>query len=641
MNPATALARATVQALADAEVSWAVLCPGSRSAPLAYELHRRDPGAGPSRPPCPPEPGLRGSGPRLCVRHDERVAGFVALGVGKAGTGLGAVVTTSGTAVANLHPAVLEAHHSNVPLVVITADRPEQLRGTWANQTTDLQSGLFGTAVRACLDLGDVAAQSDPARTRQALARVLLAARGPEGARPGPVHLNLGFSLPLVPDDQDPAGETPVGETAVGETPVSGVPAAGGPPTGQAGALPGQAGPLFRAAADGPAARLLADLGSRTVVVAGDGAGPWAALLAERYGLPLLAEPSSGSRTGPNAVGPYRLLLEMPELGGRIERALVLGRPTLSRPVTRLLEDPAVEVILVTEHPAWPEPGREVLRIPRVHLLPLPDRPLTDRPLPDRPLPDRPEADRPEADRPEILAADAWLRAWIRSGAAAADAVDAVLDGEKRLTGPLVAREVAAATPPGRRLMVSASNPVRDLDLVLRPSDAHSAPVIRANRGLAGIDGVLSTACGLALAPGARPGEPVGVLVGDLAFLHDLNALLTGPCEQAPDVRIVVLNDGGGGIFSLLEHGERALRSPDRAAAFERLFGTPQTADLGALCAGYGVAHRSVTDLADLRRALREPVGGISVVEVRTYRSDLRDLHRRIREEVTDRARPH
>src|SRR5947209_9410084 len=171
--PSTVLARLAVEAMRLGGVEHVVLCPGSRSAPLAYEL-------------------ALGGRLRLHVRIDERSAGFTALGAA------GAVVTTSGTAVANLHPAVLEAHHANRPLVVITADRPPELRGTWANQTSELQAHMFGDALRARLDLSDTDAAKDPQTAIEALVAALAAARGP---RPGPVHLNLGFSDPLVPVD--------------------------------------------------------------------------------------------------------------------------------------------------------------------------------------------------------------------------------------------------------------------------------------------------------------------------------------------------------------------------------------------------------------------------------------------------------
>ena len=540
MNPSTLLARLAVEALAAAGVDHVVLCPGSRSAPLAYALQCR-----------------AGDGPALHVRHDERVAGFTALGVGLDPAHLGAVVTTSGTAVANLHPAVLEAHHARRPLVVVTADRPPQLRGTWANQTTELQAGLFGAAARARLDLADADAVADPAAAAQALVATIAAAHGP---LPGPVHLDLGFTDPLVPDDDDTSSGW---FTSWREAPE----------THEAEPLP-----------DGP----------RTVVVAGDGAGPAARELALAAHWPLLAEPTSGA-AGPDAVAASRLLLELPELGGRVERVVAFGRPTLSRPVTRLLSRPDVELVLADAAGTWHEPGRPARRV--------------------------------RAAQPPERNADDWSRCWSAASAAATQALDAALDAAPAdgPLGPVVAREVARATEPPTRLVVAASNPVRDLDLVGHA--LHGGVRVVANRGLAGIDGTVSTATGLALG-----GAPVRVLVGDLAFLHDVNALLVPPTEVRPAVQVVVLDDGGGGIFGLLEHGERAGRGPQEAAAFERLFGTPHGADLAALCAGYGVPYRRAAAPAELRAALADESPG--VVHVPTTRDGLRDLHAGIRERV-------
>ena len=237
---ATALARLAVEALAAAGVGHVVLCPGSRSAPLAYELAR----------------AASVGGPELHVRHDERVAAFTALGVGLSGTTVGALLTTSGTAAANAHPAVLEAHHANRPLVVVTADRPPELRGTWANQTSELQASLFGPALRARLDLADTDLAAAPDVVRKELADTLAACHsgpchdgpgrsGHGGHRPGPVHLNLGFSEPLVPGDDDlpPPGWSPDSPPALSPRP--------------------EAGHV-----------LLLVPGPRTVVLAGDGAGP-------------------------------------------------------------------------------------------------------------------------------------------------------------------------------------------------------------------------------------------------------------------------------------------------------------------------------------------------------------------------------
>ena len=211
--------------------------------------------------------------------------------------------------------------------------------------------------------------------------------------------------------------------------------------------------------------------------------------------------------------------------------------------------------------------------------------------------------------------------------AAGARAVDSVLDGWPVLTGPLVAREVAAATASDDALVLAASNPVRDLDLAARPwSWAPGHGLVHANRGLSGIDGTVSTATGVALGSG----RPTRVLVGDLAFLHDLDALVLGPHEARPDLTVVVVNDQGGGIFSLLEPGADAERDAESAARFERLFGTPQEVGLADLCAGLGVPHAVVASTAGLRERLAAPIRGLSVLEVRVDREDLRPLHEAI-----------
>jgi 2-succinyl-5-enolpyruvyl-6-hydroxy-3-cyclohexene-1-carboxylate synthase len=298
------------------------------------------------------------------------------------------------------------------------------------------------------------------------------------------------------------------------------------------------------------------------------------------------------------------LLLELPEFGPAVERVIAFGRPTLSRPVTRMLNRPEVDVVLVSVFGHWPDPGRPVRRFARVDL-----------------------GDRPRA----VPAADDWLIRWRDAGAAAGAAIDAALDAEAeqgRISGPLLAREVSAALRPQEVLVAAASNPIRDLDLAARPL-ADPAVAVHANRGLSGIDGTLSTALGVALNGGS-----VRVLVGDVAFLHDVGALLGAPDEQRPDLQVVVLNDDGGGIFSLLEYGELAEADPTAAAQFDRLFGTPHGADLAALCRGFGVPHERVDDVGRLRAVLADPPPGLSVVEVPASRSTLRHLHTRLREAV-------
>ncbi|MDT0165411.1 2-succinyl-5-enolpyruvyl-6-hydroxy-3-cyclohexene-1-carboxylic-acid synthase [Actinotalea sp. AC32] len=609
MSASTRAARVLLQALAALGVRDVVLSPGSRSAPLAYALaeaatHREgdEGGSGHDDARAPRVPRLD-----LHVRVDERSAGFLALGLARGARLAGdlrpvAVVTTSGTAVANLHPAVLEAHHSGVPLLLLTADRPHELRGTGANQTTE-QVGLL-EPVRLTVDVPAPTGRPGEDRDlRHVAARAVAFATGARTGDPGPVHVNLAFRDPLVPDDEPWPEPSRDGLTEVLRrgAAVGGPPSAGAPPATWLTAVPVTAAPGAV-----PPADLVPD-GVPTVVVAGDEAGPLARRLAEANGWPLLAEPSSGARGGPNAVAAYRLLLADPGLGGAVRRAVVLGRPTLSRPVQALLARPEVESLVVAPHGGdWPDASRNATQV----LAEVPPGLLRGR-LGDGAV--------TPSGRP-------WLEAWRTAGGAAlaaARAVGAVGDsapaatgaGTRGLSGLAVAAAVAASVGPDHVLVVGSSNPVRDLDLVAAWDEP---PAVVANRGLAGIDGTVSTAAGVALALG----RPVVALLGDLTFLHEVGGLLVGPLEREPDVRLVVANDDGGSIFATLEHGE-----PARAATFERVFGTPHGADLGALCAGYGVPHRRVTTLEELASALAAPVPGRSVVEVVVDRAGRRDLH--------------
>lgn len=566
-HPSTHAARVLLQALHALGVRDVVLAPGSRSAPLAHALAECAQGDG--RDPAAPEL-------RLHVRVDERGAGFLALGLARAAALSGpprpvAVVTTSGTAVANLHPAVLEAHHAGLPLLVLSADRPHELRGTGANQTTD-QVGLLAPAVRLTLDVPAPTGRPGEDRDVRHLAvRAVAAATGARTLHPGPVHLNLAFREPLTP------GGAPWPE-----------------PEGR-----GLTGVVARRAAPHVALASGADgTGPRTVVVAGDGAGPDARRLAEARGWPLLAEPSSGARGGPAAVPAYRLVLAHEALGGAVERVVVLGRPTLSRPVQALLGRPDVEVLVVAPHGAdWPDAPRAARRV-------VPDLATLVEALDGA-------TGRGTATTPT---GDGWSAAWRAAGRAVRTAVAEVARAGPVLTGPEVAAAVAAAVPAGAPLVVGSSNPVRDLDLV---ADWDEPPLVLANRGLAGIDGTLATASGVALGLG----RPVHALVGDLTFLHDAGSLLVGPLEQRPDLRVVVANDDGGSIFAALEHGEAA-----HADAFERVFATPTGADLAALCAGYGVRHTRVRTRGELDAALTATPDGVEVVEAVVDRAGRRAL---------------
>lgn len=569
--PAIRAARMTVDALIARGMRDAVVCPGSRSAPLAYALADAE-AAGRIR---------------LHVRIDERTAGFLALGLARGAALAGisapvAVVTTSGTAVANLHPALLEAHHAGVPVVALTADRPHELRGTGANQTTD-QVGIFGPAVRYAVDMPAPAGRDgEDQDVRDVVARAVTAALGTRNLHPGPVHLNLAYRDPLVP-----LGEPALARPALVE-PVESPLVLSGITT-----LPDDSTTDSRLAV-GPDEPL-------TVLVAGDGAGLSARTLAEARGWPILAEASSGAAGGPNVIAAHRLVLGVEALVGSVRRVVVAGRPTLSRPVHGLLGRADVEVVVLAPGGApWPDAARSA----DVILPAVPNRWLGGTPGPS-----------------------AHLDRWRQASVQAAGAIEASLD-EGPLTGVHVARAVAHAAGPDGLVVIGSSNPVRDLDLVL----GVQPPTVMANRGLAGIDGTISTAIGVA----TSAGRPAMALVGDLTFLHDAGGLLRGPHEPPVDLRIVVVNDDGGSIFATLEHGRIADRSEADAARFERVFGTPHGADIETLCAGYGIPTVSIDATssvaqgprAALAEALGRPMGGIEVVHIRVSRSD-RGVHSR------------
>lgn len=575
MNPSSALAEVFVDELWRSGVREVVIAPGSRSAPLALAFYNAD------------QQGRI----RLHVRIDERSAGFLALGLAKASRRPVPIVCTSGTAAANLHPAVLEASHTGVPLIVLTADRPPELRGVGANQVTD-QVKLYGDAVRMFHEVGTPERRAGQnSYWRGLIGRTVAIARGFRDRSPGPVHLNVAFREPLLPDTEHPTAT---------DWPES---------------LEGRAGNARWARIERLATDRISwlEAGPRTVVVAGDGADAQARWLAETAGWPLLAEPTSGARSGPNALGPYRLLLDSDiELVRGIERVVVYGWPSLSRPVTRLLAREDIEIVVVARRPPWPDPTHRATRVSATVAL---------------------EGTVDGAGRREP---DAWLAGWLDLDRTARAAVDDVLTREPLFTGPHVAREVAAAVPGGGLLVTSSSNPIRDLDLAAAPwdnrlvdeggrIDARAHRKVVGNRGLSGIDGTISTAIGATLVH--RTG-PAYALVGDLAFLHDANALIRGPYETRPDLTIVVVNDDGGGIFSTLEQG-----APAYEDAFERVFGTPHGVDLAALAASTRTPYTRATNPDELHAALSRS-RGLRLVEVPVDRSQTRELHARLRKAV-------
>lgn len=577
MFPSTSLARAVVDGLLLAGVRHAVLSPGSRSAPLAYELQEAD------------RAGLL----ELHVRVDERAAAFLALGLAKLTRAPAAVVTTSGTAVANLHPAVLEAHHALVPLLVLSADRPVELRGIGANQTT-MQPGIFGPVMRAQaeLDPDDGAAADWTATVEELVVRARGAATTGEAvtAWPGPVHLDLAFREPLVPDLAETEGRTWPGSDVRSEPeqPVT---------------------PRIRATA--PPLRLP----DRTFVVIGDLPEPHQAARLARWagdqGLPVVAEPFGGQPLGPTSVAHGPLLLGTTWFEAqRPQHVVVAGRVTLSRPVRQVLTSEPARVTYLRAGPRWLGPSFDV------------GRTLDLDPVLAAPAP---AAGRGRRD---------WLRRWREAARTVSSAVAAECVWG---SGPAVARALASALPEGSRLVVGSSNAVRDLELgvdwAALPGPAGGAREVRtdgsgrgvhvvANRGLAGIDGVVSTAAGVALAGGGA----TYALVGDLTFLHDVGALLVGPLERRPDLTIVVVNDDGGGIFATLEPGE-----PERAADFERIFGTPTAARIEDLTRAYSVGYARATSAAELAAEVARVPVGLRVVEVTLDRGGHRALREALR----------
>ncbi len=590
-SAATDAAAALLSRLVELGVAHVVLSPGSRSQALALvaaELERR-------------------GAIRLHVRIDERVAGFAALGIGRETRMPAAVVCTSGTAVANLLPAALEAHHAGVPLLLLTADRPPELRGVGANQTTR-QPGMFAPSVRYEADL-PVPEQCDPAgddeqsaMLRRVAEEAVAAALGAGLRSAGPVHVNLPFREPLAGDLPEWFG-VPSPELAVAaDAHPDGPPATEETEDEASGALYQGGGGIGEADVpeDPDDHPFVLVAGPRTVVIAGADAGPDAEVLAHAGSWPLIAEIVSGARFGRQLVHGYRTLLREPGLGGRIERAVVLGHPTLSREVAGLLSDPDVEVIAVRG------PGEPLNLNGATTAV------------------DAVAVANGEADRE-------WLGAWMQaSREASVDLTPAAPDADglssavpqERLGA--IAAELAAvrapldraalvdavwrATWPHDRLVFGSSRLVRVADQLL---GGKKVPV-HANRGLAGIDGTVATATGIALASqaGGRPGV-TRVLLGDLALLHDVGALLLPPGEDEPRLQVVVGNDGGGTIFDGLEVADVA--GPE---AMDRVLLTPHTVRLEQLALAYGWEYRRVTTRSALDQALTSPAGGRQLIEV-------------------------
>lgn len=506
------------------------------------------------------------------VRIDERVAGFTALGLAVETGRPVAVVCTSGTAVANLHPAVLEAHHSGVPLIVLTADRPAELRGIGSNQTT-VQPGIFGEPVHADWDVPAPVGAPDELQAAHDLAELAVRA-----SAEGPVHVNLAYREPLsgavvVPSDLGLDRQT------------------GGEPG--APAVPAER----QTTSEPDVIELHPD--DATVVIAGHGAGPRAEELAVALGAPLIAEVSSGARYGRHVVVAYRDVLRGPH-GDAVGRAIVLGHPTLSREVPQLLQRPDIEVITVrTPGVELYDPGRNARAVDDVRVVGAPDPAGVRRWVGGWVAMSRAVL---ESQAPEDPAPDLSLAVSDDRGVRAAFAKAELAVLRAPIDRRMLARALWASTWPHDRLVLAASRLIRVADALV-PGKAIS---VHANRGLAGIDGTVSTATGIALAAAreARSGT-TRVLTGDLALLHDAGALLV-PLHEALEaglrLHVFVGNDGGGTIFDDLEVAATA--DPDD---FARVMRTPHSANLAALAAAGGWAYRKATTRAELDDALTAP----------------------------------
>jgi 2-succinyl-5-enolpyruvyl-6-hydroxy-3-cyclohexene-1-carboxylate synthase len=550
------LLRAFCDELARCGLEHACTSPGSRCTPIVLSLVR--------------EPRIR------CWSHiDERCSGFFALGAAKASGRPVAVTCTSGTAAANLAPAVIEAEQARVPMIVLTADRPPELRDVGAGQTID-QVKLYGDAVKWFVEVGVHDATEERLRWIRALAcRAFWTSL--EG-RPGPVHLNFPLREPLIlssPLPDDDSGR-PDGRPWVRRVPVT------PPPAGGLTALPG-----------------------RGIVVAGrherDGwLGPAAARFAERAGYPLLADPLSGARHGPAAIAHYDLILRDERFGDEMQPELVIriGDLPTSKPLrTWLASLERAEQVALDPEGAWQDPAAVVS--------------VSDPGDPAAAL---------ESHAPDTPIDPDWLAAWRRADDDTADIIGQALGDE--LSEPLVARCLGQWLPSDATLFVASSMPIRDVELFFAAREL--APHVASNRGANGIDGTVSSAFGAA----AVSDGPVALLIGDVALAHDIGGLLAARRLDLA-VTIVLLNNDGGGIFHFLPvAGE--------SDGFEEHVATPHGLDFSHAAALYGLDYERPATVAALRHAVEAAVSHhrTTIVEVRTDREQNLALHRRIAEAV-------
>lgn len=600
-NPATLLARAVVAALVEAGVKRVVISPGSRNAPLTYAL----------------ADAAQAGYLQLRVVVDERSAAFVALGASRSdwlreGLARPAVaVMTSGSAVANAHPAVVEADAAGVPLIILSADRPHALVNTGASQTT-VQTGIFGAATRYQADLGDTNASGAVANQ---VRRAVAAASGRLSLDPGPVHLNVRLAPPLAPAApwQVPHLE---------------------PKTHWLRARKPLAEQLNGVTVSQVGCRLGLDPARRGVIVVGDNddaeLAHYAAALAHAWGWPLLAEPTSLVRTNANAVAAYSALLacgdgsvggDGAQLSQEIEQLLVVGHPTLTRPIGALLAREGIYQVVLTNRARWSDVSGQAVYVTTL-----------EHALSSLNTPGGGAGAGAGGDASASAAAGAgagvgknapsplWLQRWLQAGQQQLNATSVTKAAQMALTTWQATSQYESHSQSTAihsdglessvTLMAASSMTIRYLDARLpagKQLKKMPGPVV-ANRGLAGIDGTISTAVGLAWASG----QPVRVIIGDLAAAHDLTGLVKAVTETEVDLQVIVLDDHGGKIFSGLEYGASELSN-----YFPRFFTTAQQVDFAQAAAAFG-AHMSVIDDVDgLQSLLSETIEGRSLVHVK------------------------
>jgi 2-succinyl-5-enolpyruvyl-6-hydroxy-3-cyclohexene-1-carboxylate synthase len=575
-NANTALASAFVEELARGGLRQAVVSPGSRSTPLALALWRQ-------------------AGIEVTVIVDERSGGFFALGAAQASGEPVALLCTSGTAVANYHPAVIEADESGLPLVVLSADRPPELRGIGAGQTVD-QIKVFGSSVRWFCEVGTHAADDEGLlHYRSVACRALAAARGE--TRPGPVHLNLPWREPLAP------------------LPVDGAVTATGPL-----ALAGREGRPLTAVTRidlEPSAFLLEEMAGHIgdaiagVIVAGRQLDPELreplAHLARVSGFPILAEPTSQLRCGPHdrshVIASYDLLLRDERFARAVVPDLVLrfGEMPASKPLRAWLAASGASEIVVDPFGGWNEPSNRAAAVLRADPTELASGWAARLEKEPRPQPET----------------------WIAAEAAAQGALDGELSGadldagsgEAAISEPAFHRALGAAHDDGDLVYTASSMPIRDQEAFLRAEEADV--LFLANRGANGIDGLVSSGIGAAQASG----RPTTIVSGDLGLLHDIGGLAALRDVSTP-VRIVVIDNDGGGIFHFLPQ-EQALGGEE----FEALLGTPRGVDTAKAAALFGLPHRRLESIGELPEIL---AAGTGLIEVKVDRHANVETHRRL-----------